>query len=240
MKTALVLCLLLAASPARAGQEFALLSWDGCVLPGANQVDNQEFTGPGLYAMTVSVSGSARTIQGFELQIEVMDPLAQCQRGTFPPAWEFQPGGCNAGRWTASFNGGDCASPTGSFTASYAFYEEGAYPAASRIRIGAAFAQPVTLAADQAYHLVTLTFDHGVSVAGATASPDSCGLAGDPVCLYLDSALWLDGHGGSGSWNQFMPGLTWNRDSAYYYYGCPFLCDPAERATWGSLKARYR
>jgi hypothetical protein len=233
MKTLLLLTLF-AASPALAGTESALMSWDGCT----PTVQDKEFAGPGLYSVTVSVTGSARTIQGFELQIEVMAPLAECQRGTFAPAWEFDAGGCNAGRWTVDYTGGDCPSPTGSFQATYSSYAEGLYSMARRIHIAAAFAQPVTLEAGKTYHLATLTFDHGLSVKGVSAHPDSCGGVDDPMCLYLSAASWIDGQGGSGLWNATIPGLTWNGNAGYY--GCPFLCDPAERATWGSVKAQYR
>jgi len=232
MKTILAVGLFLLAGAARA-DEGLILTWESC--PDASPVSDQAFDGPHAYVLSVGLTGSGRTITSYELDLAVVSFYVNCARGTFPPAWEFEPGGCNQdGMSIATLGEPGCDAVSAGGGVTFATYDvHPGFSGARRVRVGVGLAAPVTLDPAKIYRLAKITFDHSQSVTGLSGV-GTCGQADDPMCIHLERATFTE----SGSEGQWPAGgfVDWVGQVS----GGACLCDPAKPATWGDLKARYR
>lgn len=214
----LLASLLLFASTAHAAGSLRY-SWDDC----APLVLDREFTGPGDYVQTLSVTGLTQPLTSF--QVDVVVAASQ------PDAWQFYDFGCQgSSRLTVTTTAAGCGSVPGLAVTA------GMYPGVTdhRLHITISGTAPAGPAPDPSarYALARLNFDHSASVAGLSAPPGKCAGADFLQCFGIEYATL------NGSAPVLENGtLTWNLPSA------PGVCPipvATHAATWGRLKAIYR
>ncbi len=236
------LALLLAVAPARADGVITI-SWNGCT--GPIDLDTNGGSTVGAF---VSVLGQSQTAQSYQCVTIGGTP------GTaMHDAWRFDPGGCEAGRFTL-----DHLAPTTVAKACPSF--QGALPslqikdyafnaATGKVKITLANAYPNGGAGNaaatnptQRYFLAGYEFDLASAVVGAgDPGLGTCGGMESAVCWGISSASWLDTSGNEIFWTHGSDYLTVNDPNNSRTY-CPYGPDlvPARARTWGAVKSQYR
>jgi hypothetical protein len=221
--SATLAALLLLATCARAAPSLRY-SWDSC----DPLVLNRDFTVPGHYAQTLSVTGLGQSLTSFNVHIVI------APRGL--SAWQFNSFGCQgASRLAASTVADGCLSIPGLELTVFLFLGV-TEPKLSLLITGLA---PAGFVPDPAarYTLVRLDFDHSATTTGLVDPPGQCGGGDVPVCFGIESAD-LNGHPTPGVDYTVENGfLTWNIASTPGQ--CPFRV-AARPSTWGRLKSIYR
>ena len=197
-------------------------SWDDC----DPLVLDREFTVPGHYVQTLSVTGLTQPLTSFLVNIVVA--VSQ------PEAWQFYDFGCQgSSRFAVTTAAPGCASLPGLSLTTYMF------PGVTdfRVNIQISGTAPAGPAPDPAarYVLARLDFDHSATVTGPIAPPGYCG-AGDFLQCFGVSYVYLNGDLLASSALENGT-ITWNLPSTPGI--CPFPV-PTKATTWGRLKAIYR
>lgn len=204
------------------------IHWDSCQSQGLVK----SFAGSGPYQQIVTLRDFAETNIGHEIVVALFfrDDIG-CPTPFVPDAWRFDEGGCQVGRLTASPSSSDPACPTmgGANRQSSVLYHAESGIAYLRLRTTY---DPFTPSADSVYALWTITYDHSMSVIGPSKA-GMCGGVEGKACIQLQGGAWFrpdSSEGGlQGGW-----AVMWQGSDA-----CDF-CDPAQSATWGAIKSRYR
>lgn len=226
------------------------LHWQDCTTTAINR--NAE-SGP-IDRIVVTLKGASGPIKGLQVQIRLSPGFA-----VLPPAWRFDPAGCEAGhfaaRATASAPG--CPILLGGRVTTLSGFDYGAEIERGRAYYYAAFdpfvADPATI-----YTLVQFEFDHTNAISGFGTGPAACGCLDRPLCVALTSASYLDGSDIEIPFAVAQEYLSWNDPNnslACPGYWCELgTCDPppidstcvvqaptpANARSWGSVKATYR
>jgi len=181
---------------------------------------NQDFTGPGVYTQTISVTGLAGTLNGLTLQADV--------RGDYPAAWAmlfFPPfSDCQGHPALSAVPTVAGAEVIPGATVSVMSEMPVCWPPALFVLVTVLFDPPFTFDPAKRYGLATLSFDHSASVTGA-GDATHCGGADVGLCFKLGSSEGMPE----------QPALTWQGGGAE----CAGLT-PSRRTTWGTVKQIYR
>ena len=215
----LLASLILFASTAHATPSLRY-SWDDC----NPLVLDREFTGPGHYVQTLSVTGLTQPLTLFKVTV-MIGP-------SWPDAWRFDSFGCQgSSRLTVTTTAAGCDTVPGLAVTvqMHAGVTEGRFIDISGVA-------PAGRAPDASarYVLARLDFDHSASVAGSSAPPGNCAGADFLFCFGIEYAS-LNGGAEDPVLENGM--LTWNVPATPGL--CPFRV-PTRAATWGRLKAIYR
>jgi len=197
------------------------LSWDTC----SPQVANQNFSGPAVYNLVISVTGSATTNVGHDSELRLLPAV--------PDAWRFDGAGCQTtGRLNLQVAGiGDtCPAMLGAnplAITSYFVDVDGS----AKLRLSVTYDDLAT-AQDQRYVLWKIAFDHTHSIAGTDADPATCDGASTPLNFSVTTQIALPG--GLLITPTMEPAdlpVTWNGGSS---------STRTKNMTWGRLKGLYR
>ena len=182
---------------------------------------DQDFTGPGVYTQTVSVTGLSGTIGTLELQAGV--------RGDFPVAWSmlFVPpyADClgHPALSAVPLVAGTEALPGASIAVRSDMPV--CIPSVLVLDVTVTIDPPFTFDPSKRYGLATLSFDHSASVTGA-GDASHCGGAETGLCF----VLWTGAAG-----TPELPALAWQGGGE----ACAGIL-PTRATTWGAVKQIYR
>jgi len=200
----------------------ARLSWGTC----APQVGNQNFAGPGVYTLVLSVEGSATTNVGHDSELRI--------RPAVPDAWRFDDAGCQTGSGLNLSNpslGDSCPAMLGAnplAITSYAIDLDGS----AMLRLAIVYDDLTTLA-NQRYVLWKIAFDHTHSIAGTDADPSTCDGASSALDFtVIPQILLTNGIALAAAMEPNDVAITWNGGSG--------VKTRVQATTWGRMKALYR
>jgi len=221
------------------------ITWTGC--PAINAPRNRTLAdGP---TATVVVTGHGFTAPVRAIHIVVGVGYAGVQG--IPDSWRYDPAGCSAGGFQASYASAGCPSIAGPNPVSISKFE---YDGISGKATLAFIFDPWTPDPNTTYTLAQFTFDKSNGFRGLGAKPDSCGCAERAECLRITYATYLDANTNEIPFNLESESVSWEDP---YGIACGVAdcfdppCDnrdpcslpqatPAEQRSWGSLKASYR
>ena len=195
----------------------ARLSWGTCT----PQVANQDFAGPGVYTLVLSVSGASISQYGHDSTLRIQPAV--------PDAWRFDDAGCQTGSRLSLQNVAvdPCPAMRGANALEITQYSLD-LDGSAELRLAVVYDDFVTVA-NQRYVLWKIGFDHTQSVAGASG-PDACGGANTRLNFSVLPQIGLTG--GNYLFLGMEPGdspATWNGGDTR-----------AKPTTWGAVKALYR
>jgi hypothetical protein len=215
--------ILVAATAGAAQAQFVRCSWNTC----DPQVVNQNFGGPAVYNLVLSMSQADLPNVGHDSSIFLYPSV--------PDAWRFDDNGCQTGSQlvisTNAFNKTSCPAMRGSnpFPITFFGYDPGMQQAQLRLLNTYDTLDPL---GDRRYTLWVLSFDHSFSVAGPGLPGETCGGAEKGLALEVRNLEYLRADGGKD-----IP-TTQQGDAN----PCLWNMGPVatERSTMGRLKAQYR
>ena len=186
------------------------------------------------------VVGQDRPQRAFELQFVVRRTFV----GGVPDAWRFDAAGCASDRM--AFEWENPAMPKvcfflGGAGVTSAMGTREYDPDAGVERLGWRMEyDPATSRTNPSapYRLVWMVIDWYGFVPGPSDPPANCSGIDEPVCIALASATWTDPDGAVHAWTIATPWATVNAASLGGAAAC--MATPAQRATWGTIKAQYR
>jgi len=198
----------------------ARLSWGSCT----TQVNNQNFSGPAIYTLVLSVLGGATENVGHDSELRI--------RPAVPDAWRFDDAGCQTGSrldLQVAGLGDSCPAMLGAnplTITSYFIDVDGS----AALRLAVTY-DNLTTVPNQRYVLWKIGFDHTHSIAGSDADPSTCDGASTPLNLTMDFTTLLLASG-----FPLNAPLNPNDQPAYWNGGQV----PTKPVTWGRLKGLYR
>jgi hypothetical protein len=163
---------------------------------------------------------------------------------TVPDAWRFDTGGCEDGLFTMDATLKSCPAfaQTANGSALQIKKVEFSPPfeqyATTLIRVifAVAYANtPITPVPATRYLLGHFNFDLSAAVPGPSDPGVTCGGYGDPMCIKLSHAGWLDTNGIEQAFDRADPALSVSFNGAS---ACPAV--PVQAKTWGAIKGQYR
>jgi len=195
------------------------ISWGTC----SPQINDQEFVGPGVYSLVISVEGAPTTSIGHDTVLRIHPAV--------PDAWRFDAGGCQTGeRLTIGHAslGDSCPAMAGAnplVITSYFIDVDGS----AELRLAMTYDAFSTLE-NQRYVLWKIGFDQTHTVAGSDADPVTCDGGSVPLHFTVAPRILLTGGVPLSALpeSQDLP-TTWNGGQVR-----------TQVTTWGSLKALYR
>jgi len=250
LRPAAILTLVLSLLPSQVSSTpYVVMHWQTC---SSNAQNRNMGSGP-VDEVVVTVTGLSGTVRGIGAALRLQTLFA-----VLPPAWRFDPDGCEAGHFQAS------STPTGpgcpALLGAHAFFISRFDHDAVTMRGHASYygvfdpfvANPATT-----YTLARFTFDHSNAIAGFGTTAEACGCLDRPLCLLLDDVSYVDDAGAQIPIAQ-LNSLSWNDPSNSLGCGGVWCdlgnCPPpptdstcvvpvptaANTRSWGSLKASYR
>jgi hypothetical protein len=215
--------ILVAMTAGAANAQFIRCSWNSC----DPQNSNQDFLGPAVYNLVLSVTGADAPNIGTDVSIFLYPDV--------PDAWRFDDNGCQTGtqltRSNAAFNKTTCPTMLGGTPGPNVIYgyDPGSQMAQYRLVMTYDTFDPSPAIR---YTIWQLGFDHTFSVAGPGSPPATCGGAERPLALELRNTQYLRADGANDALvvaSSDVNPCTWN--------GGPV---PAQPTTLGRVKAQYR
>jgi hypothetical protein len=227
------------------------LHWQDCASVAVNR---NAGSGP-IDRIVVTLKGASGPIQAVQVQLSLGAGFA-----VLPPAWRFDPDGCQAGGLTIKQTAGGPACPvllgTNVRTISGFDYSPYFIPR-GRAYYFTAF-DPIVADPGTTYTIAQFEFDHTTAISGFGTEPGACGCLDRPLCISAASASYLDAGGNEIPFQFAQDILTWN-DPANSLHCGGIWCDlgecpppgidstcvvqaptPANARSWGSVKATYR
>ena len=233
------------ASSTQAADGLVDFSWNNCT-PVVQDVTSST---PGIFGLFVSVIGMDVPQQGYETTFIYGDAS-----GGVPDAWAFDPAGCqgsgavalawiapNAVKLTCPSFQGLLASVQVSAVDKVPPSDQGTGYLGTNMRVTLLNTYPPgisTVLAATRYFLMKVSFDHSISVQGATTPGADCGNWANPICFKMTRANYLDMANLEHPFGRNVaPGaplfVTFNGNSA-----CGAV--PNRPVTWGAIKNQYR
>jgi hypothetical protein len=203
--------------------ERGRLSWGTC----DPQVPNQNFSGPGVYTLVLSVQGAATVNEGHDSELRIHPAV--------PEAWRFDDAGCQTetrlNLQNAGVNG-SCPAMLGNNPLSITSYYLDVDGSAA-LRLAVTYDDLATVAG-QRYVLWQIGFDHSHSIAGTDADPATCdGAAVGLNFTVTPQILQTNGIALAASMEPGDQPVTWNGGQASNR-------TRVQPTTWGRLKGLYR
>ena len=221
------------------------INWTAC--PPGNTSTNRTLADGPTATVVVTGHGFTQAVRAIHIVVEVSYAGVQ----GIPDSWRYDPAGCNAGGFQASYASAGCPSIVGTNPVSVGKFEY------DEIRGRATLAlvfDPWTPDPNTTYTLAQFTFDKSNAFRGLGAKADSCGCAERSECLSLVYATWLDVNTNETHFNLESYSVSWEDP---YGIACGVAdcfdppCDnrdpcslaqptPVEQRSWGSVKSQYR
>lgn len=221
------------------------ITWTGC--PATNPPFNRTLADGPSATIVVTGHGFTQAVRGIQIIVRVSRVGFQ----GIPDSWRYDPAGCNAGGFQASYASAGCPSIVGASPQSVSRFE---YDGISGRATLAFIFDAWTPNPNTTYTLAQFTFDKSNGFRGLGAKADSCGCVERPECLSLASATWLDANTIELPFTLESERVSWEdpdgvacRNTHCEGPTCniPDPCSlpqptPAAQRSWGSLKASYR
>ena len=244
------IALLLGATSAPASPALSV-NWSGC--PASHPPVNRNLSEGPISSIVISGHGFTRPVRAVQAWLMV----GRTGYTGIPDAWRFDPAGCQAGRFQASYAAAssDCPALVGDHVTQVSRFDYNG-DAGKGVAIFAAAFDLRETDPNATYTIVRFQFDHSNGFFGLGAKPDSCGCVERPQCLRIVTASWLDENLVEYPFVIEQEFATWQDPTNSSF--CPGVvecfdppCDipdpcaapqptPAHTRSWGSVKSWYR
>ena len=224
------------------------IDWNGC--PASNPPSNLTLADGPTPKIVVTGSGFTQAVRGIQIVVSVSHAGMQ----GLPDSWRYDPAGCNADGFQASYASAGCPSIVGANPISISNFQ---YDGNTGKATLAYLFLPWTPDPNTTYTLAQFTFDKSNGFRGLGAKADSCGCVERAECLMLYDAKWIDVNSNEIPFTpELVPMVSWEDPygAACGVADCfdpPPACSnpdpcslpqptPATQRTWGSVKSQYR